>query len=41
VERLWQRYSQAAVQLATNPARKAACLERLRQHVAQMKAVVG
>ena len=42
VEHLWQRYSNAAAQLlkAGGP-EKTAALERLRQHVAQIKAIAG
>jgi hypothetical protein len=42
VEHLWQRYSNAAAQLlkADGP-EKTAALERLRQHVAQIKAIAG
>jgi hypothetical protein len=39
IEHLWQRYSQAALQLVKDPERKASCLKRVRQHLAQMQAV--
>ena len=39
VEQLFQRYSEAALQLSRDPKQKTSCLERVRKHVEQLQAI--